>query len=100
MKTILHQLHQKFNAALQAAYAAEFSDRLECLLSEITQSTQSQFGHYQCNNALKIGQLLKINPRDAANQIISFVNRYDDQTVMIADLQVAGPGFINITLDP
>lgn len=63
--------------------------------SEITPSTQPQFGHYQCNSALKLAKTLGKNPREIAAQIIASI----PNNAMISKLEIAGPGFINITLD-
>ncbi len=63
---------------------------------EITPSTQPQFGHYQCNNALKLAKELKTSPREVAQKIIQAWK----PTPAISKLEIAGPGFINIFLNP
>lgn len=63
---------------------------------DVTKSTQEKFGHYQCNSAMKIGKILKKSPKKIALQIVEKWESFDDQ--MIEKLEVAGPGFINITL--
>ena len=68
----------------------------ECLPAAITPSTQEKFGHYQCNSAMKLGKILKTNPRHVAVQI---AQRWESlKSGMIEKLEIAGPGFINITL--
>ncbi len=62
--------------------------------ADITQSTNEQFGHYQCNSAMKVAKELKSSPRKIAEQI---VDKWKSDGV-IEKLEVAGPGFINITL--
>jgi arginyl-tRNA synthetase len=65
---------------------------------DITQSTQSAFGHYQYNSAMKLGKQLKKNPREIANAILAAYNdKFRDDSV-IKKMEIAGPGFINITL--
>ena len=64
------------------------------LVADVTQSTNPQFGHYQCNSAMKLAKALKANPRQIANQILESWPKEE----MIEKLEVAGPGFINITL--
>ena len=66
------------------------------LSADITQSTQAQFGHYQCNSAMKLAKTLGQNPRKIAEQIIE---KWEKGQV-VEKLEVAGPGFINITLTP
>lgn len=67
---------------------------------EITQSTQDKFGHYQCNSAMKLSKLLQQNPRQIAEQLVKHVDTHLEGTPFIAKLEIAGPGFINITIDP
>jgi arginyl-tRNA synthetase len=61
---------------------------------EVTPSTNDKFGHYQCNSAMKIAKLAKSNPRAVAEMILKEVERTD----VIEMMEIAGPGFINITL--
>ncbi len=67
-------------------------------LPEITTSTQVQFGHYQCNNALKLAKELKVSPREVAQHIVT-AWKAQSSIPMIAKMEIAGPGFINIFLD-
>lgn len=100
METIIQELHRIFDAALKTAFSSEFASAPDQLISEITQSTQPQFGHYQCNNALKIAKALKKNPREVAEKLIQSVDKNDScGALMLAKLEIAGPGFINITVD-
>jgi arginyl-tRNA synthetase len=89
---ITELLQEKVGSALKQAYG----DQLELPKPDITQSTQPQFGHYQCNNALKLGKMLKRDPRQVAQEIIAHLS----PASMIQKLEIAGPGFINISLKP
>jgi arginyl-tRNA synthetase len=80
------ELTQRFDKAIKAA----FPDAM--VPAEVTQSRREGFGHYQCNSAMRVGG----KPRDAAQAIVEQVDRGD----LIADLEIAGPGFINIHLAP
>ena len=66
--------------------------------AEITQATHLKFGHYQCNSAMKLAQILKKNPRLMASQIVEEWSPL--KGAMIEKLEIAGPGFINIFLTP
>lgn len=94
MKTLLSLLSAQF---LQAARDAFPDLPEEAIPNEITQSTQEKFGHYQCNSALKIAKLAGKNPRQVAEMLVSHL---DKSKISISKLEIAGPGFINITLDP
>jgi len=88
-------LKEKFiEATLEAYPELEKSDAL----IEIRPATQSHFGHYQCNSAMKLAKMLKINPRLVAETIAAYFDRHP--LPLIEKLEVAGPGFINITLNP
>lgn len=64
---------------------------------DVTRSTQAHFGHYQCNSAMKLSKLLKRSPRDlAAAMVEKFPLVFEPG--MIEKTEIAGPGFINITL--
>jgi arginyl-tRNA synthetase len=96
MITILDALSTLFYKATQAAFPdASIPDHLV----EITHSTQEKFGHYQCNSAMKLSALLKKNPRDIAQAMVKHLPLSTDTSPMIAKCEIAGPGFINITLD-
>lgn len=96
MTAMIKKLIDKFQQATHLAYP----DLKETVLIEVTQSTQDRFGHYQCNSAMKLVKLVKENPRQIAEKIISHLNMTsEDDCPMISLVEVAGPGFINITID-
>lgn len=78
-----------------------FSDALQELFSvedvpEIVTATSEEFGHYQCNEALKLSKSLKKNPRDIAQNLVKHLE--EKKHPVWQNLSIAGPGFINITL--
>ena len=72
-------------------------------LLPISISTQKK-ADYQFNGAMAISGILKVNgtpmiPRDVANKIVEKVRLSKDHEGSIIDnLQIAGPGFVNILL--
>ncbi len=68
--------------------------------AEVTEATQKKFGHYQCNDAMKLTKTLRRNPRDIAQTIIESAEQDPRFAKMIDHLELAGPGFINIWLKP
>jgi arginyl-tRNA synthetase len=61
----------------------------------VTQSTRPEFGEYQINGAMAAAKLLKTNPRQLAEQLLLTLELTD-----IADkVEIAGPGFINVSLN-
>ncbi len=61
---------------------------------EVTPATCEKFGHYQCNSAMKLAKVTKRKPREIAEAL---AKRLEDP--MFSKIEVAGPGFINLTLD-
>jgi len=97
MQTILHRLQQKLEAALKSGFSSQLPHDSVLLEPEVVQSSQTQFGHYQCNNSLKIAKELKKNPRQVAEAIVALLNK--DKDAILSKIEIAGPGFINMTVD-
>ncbi|MBB47112.1 MAG: arginine--tRNA ligase [Phycisphaerae bacterium] len=53
-----------------------------------------KFGDYQCNAAMALAKSRGIKPRDLAERILAQVELGD----VVESMEIAGPGFINITL--
>lgn len=100
MTNLISLIEEKATQAITNQFSAEIAN-LMLLQAEITESTQPQFGHYQCNSALKIAKMLKGNPRQIAKQIANVMDLYDPAGQrMIEKIEIAGAGFINIFLCP
>lgn len=93
MRTLLSNLEEIFRSSLVKAFP-QLDEQIGFLPMEITQSTQEKFGHYQCNLAMKLSKTLQLNPRQIAEHIVTHVEKNNT----IESLEIAGPGFINITL--
>jgi len=61
----------------------------------ISDATKPEFGDYQFNGVMKLAKILKQNPRQIATTVVEHI----DTTGMVAKVEVAGPGFINIWLN-
>ncbi|KOO56592.1 arginyl-tRNA synthetase [Rheinheimera sp. KL1] len=60
----------------------------------VTISTKVEFGDYQINGAMAAAKLLKTNPRALAEQLVQQL----DLAELAEKVEIAGPGFINVTL--
>ncbi|CAG0889098.1 unnamed protein product [Cyprideis torosa] len=65
----------------------------------ITPSSKPQFGDFQFNSSMNIAQVLKtsgvkVSPRDVAEKLL--VNL--PKSPLVGKVEIAGPGFINVTL--
>ena len=100
MKSIIDILSERFRQAITPAYPelAQASDELS---HEVKQSTQDKFGHYQFNGAMKLSKMVNQNPRQIAEQLIKHLEpKTPEGKPFIEKLEIAGPGFINITIHP
>lgn len=89
----MQSLTQLLTAIFADAFAALGYDRD---MAHIIASQRPDLGQFQCNGALQIGQLTKTTPREVAQAIITALPRRE----IFRDIDIAGPGFINISLDP
>jgi arginyl-tRNA synthetase len=93
---ILNELRQRFAAALAglAAEKPEWGVDAGELLDLVRESQDAKFGDYQANIAMPLGKRLRCPPRDVAAKIVNNL----DVAVMCRPPEIAGPGFINLTL--
>ena len=76
-----------------------FGDAFESIgldrsFGDVSVSQRPDLGQFQCNGALPAAKPARRNPREIAQTVLDAVS--DDER--IAELSLAGPGFINITL--
>jgi len=62
----------------------------------VSEATKPEFGDFQFNGAMALSKKLGKNPREIATQIIENL----DLTGILAKAEIAGPGFINLWLNP
>ena len=58
-----------------------------------------RFGDFQVNGALPYAKRLKTNPREVAQKLVAAFEN-DNYLTSVADLSIAGPGFINFKFKP
>ncbi|HID9178634.1 TPA: arginine--tRNA ligase, partial [Klebsiella quasipneumoniae] len=63
---------------------------------QVRQSAKVQFGDYQANGVMAVAKKLGMAPRQLAEQVLSHL----DLNGIASKVEIAGPGFINIFLDP
>lgn len=90
--SLKQQLTHYFKTAIVAALGKEFSETDPI----IKVSGRPEFGDYQANFAMSLGKQLGKAPREVAQQVQQHLGHPD----VFAKLEVAGPGFINIHLQP
>ncbi|MGP4021799.1 arginine--tRNA ligase [Actinomadura sp. 3N407] len=80
-------LAARVQAALGAAFGPSYADTDPVI-------RPSQFADLQANVALPLAKKLGRRPRDVAEEIVANL----DTAEVVSDVQVSGPGFINLTL--
>ena len=63
---------------------------------QVRQSAKVQFGDYQANGMMAVAKKLGMAPRQLAEQVLTHL----DLNGIASKVEIAGPGFINIFLDP
>ncbi|MEU6231060.1 arginine--tRNA ligase [Streptomyces sp. NPDC047042] len=85
VKSLTATVHQRLANALSATLPEANADPL------LRRSDRADF---QANGILALAKKTKANPRDLATQVVANVTAAD----LIKDIEVSGPGFLNITL--
>ena len=86
-QTLLALLNSRVDAALNAAGCADAS-------SNVQPAARAEFGDYQANGVMTAAKFRRIKPRALAQEVVERL----DLTGIASKIEVAGPGFINITI--
>lgn len=89
---MIEKLKTIFSNALVKAFGQEFAETDPLVLP----ASNPKFGDYQCNIALPLAKTLQQQPRAIAEKIVNHAQTQD----FCLPLEIAGPGFINITIQP
>ncbi len=92
MPTLNEQLDQVLRNAVKDLLGKGY----ETVDPQVRPTGQPKFGDYQANLAMGLAKQLKQKPRDLAEAIVEKINCPN----LIQAIDIAGPGFINITIHP
>jgi arginyl-tRNA synthetase len=104
MLSVLNNLTERLRVALEQAFpeaAAAARASGASLDPQLAPASKPEFGDFQANGALALAKSLRQAPRDVAKAIVAQLA--DDQIfedLCLLPPQIAGPGFINLTLRP
>ncbi len=93
MSVFQQHLASLVSSAFEKALASR-TDDVQSLLPVNPQLQNSQHAHLQANAAMALAKRLKTNPRELANEVAATLG----SETTFAKVEVAGPGFINLTL--
>lgn len=100
MQTIFKELTKSFEETLlESLIKNEKKEEFEKIRKNlINQASKEEFGDYQCNICLVLSKIYKSNPREIAIAFIETLKENKKISNLCENLEIAGPGFINIKL--
>ncbi len=96
MLRIANALEAQLREAMQRAFP-EVDARLD---PQLAPASKPEFGDFQANGALPLAKPLKQAPRQIAAAIVMALQADSAFTALCLEPQIAGPGFINLTIRP
>ncbi len=91
----MQTIKEILSARIHAAFAAAFPDAdLSALNLDALPAADESFGDYQCNGAMAAAKVLRRPPRAVAEAVVAHL----PTDGLVAKAEIAGPGFINLTL--
>ena len=96
MLRIANALEAQLREAMQRAFP-EVDARLD---PQLAPASKPEFGDFQANGALPLAKPLKQAPRQIAAAIVMALQSDSAFTALCLEPQIAGPGFINLTIRP
>ena len=101
MLRIANALEIQLRGALQRAFPEAWAEAGEAGLDpQLAPASKPEFGDFQANGALPLAKPLKQAPRQIATAIVEQLQADAAFTELCLDPQIAGPGFINLTIRP
>lgn len=94
LKKIRDLFSQPLSKLLSDHQVSDIQSQLDRSLGMIRPAQNVQFGDYQANFAMPLKGLLKKNPQEIAQEVIDQA----DLSSLCSKVEIAGPGFINMTL--
>ena len=94
------EVFSQLDAQLRQAMRAAFPDAATALDPQLTPASKPEFGDVQANGALALAKPLQQKPRAIAEAIVAQLQADPAFTALCLEPQIAGPGFINLTLRP
>jgi len=103
MLRLAHTLEAQLRAAMERSFpeaAAHARQAGAPLDPQLVPASKPEFGDFQANGALPLAKPLGRKPRDIATAIVEQLAADPTFTALAEAPQIAGPGFINVTIRP
>ena len=99
MLRIAHSLENQLRDAMQRAFP-EAAAAGQAFDPQLAPASKPEFGDFQANGALPLAKPLGQPPRKIAEAVVEQLKADAAFMALCQEPQIAGPGFINITLQP
>lgn len=96
MSETVNRCEEQLAGWLRQAFRAAFDEGQELPAVRVQPATDSRFGDFQCNDAMQAAKTLRKPPRAVAEAALAAL----PLPPMLAKAEIAGPGFINLTVHP
>jgi arginyl-tRNA synthetase len=103
MLAIAQSLHSQLQAAMQRAFpaaAAAAGAAGNALDPQLAAASKPEFGDFQANGCLALAKPLGLPPRQIAEATVTALQADPNFSRLCLPAQIAGPGFINLSLRP
>ena len=94
------RIAQALDTQLREAMQRAFPEVDALLDPQLAPASKPEFGDFQANGALPLAKPLKQAPRQIAWAIVEALQANPAFTALCLEPQIAGPGFINLTIRP
>ncbi|MDC0303293.1 arginine--tRNA ligase [bacterium] len=94
------RIAQALDTQLREAMQRAFPEVDALLDPQLAPASKPEFGDFQANGALPLAKPLKQAPRQIAGAIVEALQADPAFTDLCLEPQIAGPGFINLTIRP
>ena len=94
------RIAQALDTQLREAMQRAFPEVDALLDPQLVPASKPEFGDFQANGALPLAKPLKQAPRQIAAAIVMALQADSAFTALCLEPQIAGPGFINLTIRP
>ncbi|MGA0334122.1 MAG: arginine--tRNA ligase [Kiritimatiellia bacterium] len=92
----IHTIDQLLADAVQHCLRGAYPDQLpENFRASVLQTADVRHGDYQCNDCMQLAKILRLPPRAIAEKVVEGLTSHPT----LAQVEIAGPGFVNFTLD-
>lgn len=96
METFVNKCEAELAGWLGRAFATAFGAAADGFEPRVQPATDLRFGEFQCNDAMRLAKTLRKPPRAIAEAAVNAL----PLPPALAKAEVAGPGFINLTVNP